>query len=204
MKKTFLFSVLILFVFTSIRAQEQLVPMSLNPALLHQKSSIKTWTKGSAVEAVRLPFIDDFSYNRLTPAPKLWSNNHVFINKSYGINPPSIGVATFDAVNDTGNVYAHANQFPFIADSLTSNKIRLDSVFGAFNQALSPADSVYFSFFFQPQGLGNPPEEWDSLILQFYNPASASWSLVWEHEGMSLDSFRVKYGQDFKLILIAS
>lgn len=183
------------------QAQEYLIPLGVNPALIHHKEVEKSNAKGS-MPAVKLPFIDDFSYNRLTPSPKLWSNSYVFINKSYGINPPSIGVATFDAMNDTGNVYSYATHFPFIADSLTSNRIRLDSSFGSINQALSPADSVYLSFFFQPEGLGNPPEEWDSLILQFYNPVTSTWKMVWEHEGMSLDSFRIKYGKDFKMVMI--
>ncbi len=34
-------------------------------------------------------------------------------------------------------------------------------------RAITLADSVYFSFFYQPQGRGNQPEEFDSLVLQF-------------------------------------
>jgi len=202
MKTTFFIFILFIFISLGIQAQEVLVPMSENPVLTHQKITTNKQAKGGSSQAVKLPFIDDFSYNRITPSPALWSNNYVLINNSFAVNPTTKGVATFDAVNDTGNVYSHASQFPFIADSLTSNKIRLDSSFGSFDQALSPADSVYLSFFFQPQGLGNPPEESDSLILQFFNPLSEKWNSVWQHEGMSLDSFRVKYGQDFKMVMI--
>ena len=34
-------------------------------------------------------------------------------------------------------------------------------------RALTPADSLYFSFYYQPQGNGNAPESQDSLVLQF-------------------------------------
>ncbi|HEY9116062.1 MAG TPA: T9SS type A sorting domain-containing protein, partial [Bacteroidales bacterium] len=56
---------------------------------------------------------------------------------------------------------------PFEADVLTSQPIRLDSVFSPVAKVLKPADSVYFSFYYQPQGYGNAPEDWDSLVLEF-------------------------------------
>ncbi len=185
-----------------VTAQEQLVPLAKNPVLSKANHKKLITAKSGTASAVKLPFADDFSYNSLYPSRKLWSNRYVFVNKGFAVNPVTIGVATFDAVNDTGAVYPYAMQFPFVADSLTSNSIRLDSAFGSTPVKLSPADSVYVSFYFQPQGIGNAPETEDSLILQFFNPVSQSWSTVWNHQGMKLDSFRTAYGVDFKIVMI--
>lgn len=183
----------------NVVAQEQLFPLSTNPSL-KVKSKI-TASKGN-LAPVKLPFIDDFSYNSVYPNPNLWISRSAYVNKNFGVNSPTIGVMTFDAVDDTGNVYNHASQFAFIADTVNSNFIRLDSAFGLIATKLSPADSLYFSFYFQPQGLGNAPESEDSLILHFYNPISNQWELVWEHEGLSLDSFVVQYGVEFLKVMI--
>lgn len=197
----FLLGILFAISLLQLRAQEQLVPLDYNPILLQNKSFTNP-IKGNQ-EAIKLPFVDDFSSNLLFPKQSLWDNYGVFTNKSYGVEAPSIGVATFDAVNDTGYVYSYAGQYPFIADILTSNDIRLDSSFGSFPNNLSPSDSVVLSFFFQPEGLGNPPEEGDSLILQFYKPNQNHWATVWSHEGIALDSFVTRYGTSFKQILIS-
>ena len=46
-----------------------------------------------------VPFIDDFSYDSSFPDTILWKDNSVFVNKNYGVNPITIGVATFDGLN---------------------------------------------------------------------------------------------------------
>src|SRR5690606_18109851 len=53
----------------------------------------------------------------------------------------------------------------------------------------SPADSIYLSFFYQPQGRGFAPETQDSLMLYLKDTADA-WIKVWAKEGTSIDSFR--------------
>ena len=92
---------LLLFVNSIGLAQEQMVPLSLNPTLINVGSPRspfpKTLSKGF-VPAVKLPFIDDFSRAGLYPQQQLWADRYVFINKSYSVNPPSFGVATFDAM----------------------------------------------------------------------------------------------------------
>ena len=203
MKALFLNLTFILGLLFAATAQEQLVPLSTYPALKNNKADITKENTKAQAEAVKLPFADDFSYNSIYPDKRLWANRYVFVNKGFAENPYTLGVATFDAVNDTGGVYSYASQFPFIADSLTSMPIRLDSVFGAIPKAIFPDDSVYISFWIQPQGKGNAPEEQDSLILQFYNPVKSVWKTVWNHQGMKLDSFRTKYGSDFKQFLVA-
>ncbi|MEM9931629.1 MAG: hypothetical protein AAF840_17615, partial [Bacteroidota bacterium] len=45
---------------------------------------------------VSLPFFDDFAYEGIRPNPGLWQDDDVLINRNFAIDPPSIGVATFD------------------------------------------------------------------------------------------------------------
>ncbi|MEG2070210.1 MAG: T9SS type A sorting domain-containing protein, partial [Bacteroidales bacterium] len=112
------------------------------------------------------------------PNPQLWEDQHVFVNNTYPIYAPTIGVATLDALDKHGNVYAHANHYGFSADTLTSRPIRLDSNFNR-NRPMQIADSLYFSFYYQPGGgtfsypylawerIGDQPEPEDMLLLEF-------------------------------------
>ncbi len=200
--KKILIIILLFIAFKGI-AQELITPLSYNPAYRNAQNNVaqnKTNTKGGNT-VVKLPFFDDFSRQGIYPYHDLWENNFVFINNSYAVNPPSFGVATFDAMNDTGAVYSHMSGFPSIADTLTSVSIRLDSMF-ATNSTLSPADSLYLSFYIQPQGLGDNPQKGDSIVLQFYAQKTGVWKSVWHMEGMPLDTLKAKYGKDFLQVMI--
>ena len=196
--------IIISFLFTNllIFGQEQLLPLTSNPVLLNAKQlNIGAQNiKGSAA-AIKLPFIEDFSGSGLYPSKKLWQDSYVFINKSYAVNPPSIGVATFDAMDNHGVVYSNMSTFPTIADTLTSVDIRLDTSFIT-NTKLTPADSVYFSFYVQPQGFGDKPEADDSLVLEFYHQSKDKWIHAWSMEGMALDTLKKRYGVDFLQVMI--
>jgi len=139
-----------------------------------------------------IPFFDDFSSASPSPDAELWTDYNVLINDGFAVFPPTRGVATFDALGYTGEVYQSANSTQFVADVLTSRTIRLDSVFGDSPRELTPADSVYFSFFFQPQGTADMPEAGDSLVLEF-GVADTTGAMVWHHvwscSGMSLNDF---------------
>ncbi len=136
----------------------QSMPLNNNASRVAAKSSLE------------VPFFDDFSRVETAPSPDLWSGPNVFINTTYSINPPSIGVATFDVLDSHGNLYSNASTYPFSADTLTSNSINLN---------YSSSDSIYFSFVFQPQGLGYQPSVKDSLILEFYDEADDKWVGAW-------------------------
>ncbi len=116
---------------------------------------------------IHLPFFDDFSVESVYPDPVLWADNEVYVNSNYPYRSINIGAATFDAIDSRGNLHANASTFGFKADSLTSHPIRMDSLFIPEARAIVKADSIYFSFFYQPQGLGNKPEPFDSLVLEF-------------------------------------
>jgi hypothetical protein len=116
---------------------------------------------------VTLPFFDDFSQAWIYPDAGRWIDKEAYINTNFGYHSANIGVATLDAIDSKGEIHANASQFPFLADSLTSRKIRLDSVFYPSPRRITKADSIYLSFYYQPQGRANAPEDSDSLILQF-------------------------------------
>ncbi|MBR3550403.1 MAG: hypothetical protein IKO09_00185, partial [Bacteroidales bacterium] len=142
---------------------------------------VKAAKKGSPVrsgQAVRLPFVDDFSNYSGYPDPRLWRDDQGYVNTGFAVYPPSIGVVTLDALDAHGQIYAHASRQPFPADTLTSNPIRLDSNLQQHRQMLV-SDSLYFSFYYQPAGasktypaggwqiVGDAPEHSDKLILEF-------------------------------------
>lgn len=130
-------------------------------------------------DTLSLPFFDDFSQQPYSqPDRRRWTDNMVFINDAYGINPPTKGVATFDILDANGRVYKHVGSVSAGADTLTSQPIRL-----------SPADAgVYLSFAYQPKGMSDDmPEQPDSLTLQLYAPG-LGWISAW---CASPDTFRV-------------
>lgn len=138
--------------------------------------------KSSGKGMLELPFFDDFSRTDIYPDPDKWMDRYAFINNDYPVNPVSMGVATLDALDHTGALYEHASTWPFIADHLTSGPVNLNY----------PAeDSIYLSFYYQPQGKGDQPQPHDSLRLEFYSPATESWKVVWSVEGDTLRDFRL-------------
>lgn len=116
------------------------------------------------VDPTFLPFFDDFSANDTLLRDSLWLyGQSVLLNNGMGIRPPSKNVVTFDGVDSLGQPYAKNNDVlaKGIADRLTSQPIRMDLV----NQA--DRNTVYFSFFYQLRGRGEPPDPGDQLILSF-------------------------------------
>jgi hypothetical protein len=109
----------------------------------------------------------------------LWADDDAYINGTYPLDPPSIGVATMDGMDRTGYPYQpEAPNTNGLADHLTSVPIQL---------AFPASDSIWLSFFHEPVGLSgdniNHPE--DSLRLEFYAPGSNSWHPVWSIPGPS-------------------
>jgi len=151
-----------------LQAQETINGLFFNTQLQQKAAASKNIQ--AAEVSTHLPFFDDFSTSNIYPDPLKWIDKQVFINKDFPFLPPNTATATFDVLNENGEVYPNASIRPFKADQLQSVLIRLDSVFSPSPQALSPADSIYFSFYYQPQGRGDKPEKHDSLVLQFGYP----------------------------------
>lgn len=165
---------LLLVVFATLHlytpAQEIITGLPVNTVI--EKSSMHISRNAQAQQnALLLPFWDDFSANKgVFPNQEHWSDNYVYINDDYAKNAPTIRVATFDAVNNFGRMYPQASSFAFGADTLTSNDIRLDSLFIGNPRQIYSGDSLYLSFFYQPQGMGLYPSAGDSLLLEFLAP----------------------------------
>lgn len=182
--------------------QERISGLSSNPIIAKEAIQYKLSTPKSINTPLVLPFIEDFSSNIGYPNEMKFIDKQAFINNTYPIFPPSIGVATLDALDENGEIYEHANNSGFNADTLTSNFIRLDSIFSPY-RAISIQDSIYFSFFFQPGGgtpsypfvqwerIGNRPETGDYLYLDFGYPLNGEtiWTNVWSSPGVSLDDW---------------
>lgn len=152
--------------------------ISKNPAHVHSGLRIRQ-------SALPLPFQDDFSGQGIYPDQQLWIDSDAFVNQTMCDNPISIGVATLDGIDKYGNPHDSNSTSvqPVICDYLTSQPIDLTTV--------TPADSVYFSFYYQPQGLGDEPEDGDSLVLQFYasDGVDSNWINVWVANGRPDSAF---------------
>ncbi|HRH38777.1 MAG TPA: hypothetical protein PK760_10555, partial [Flavobacteriales bacterium] len=95
----------------------------------------------------------------------LWQDDDVFVNGTYPLEPPTIGVATFDGLSRTGYPYNYTQWNSYgIADHLTTVPIDLSGH--------TAADSIYLSFFYQPRGISQDDivQPGDSLVLEFYSP----------------------------------
>lgn len=136
-----------------------------------------------------LPFFDDFKAPGFYPDETKWQSKCVFVNSGFPKMPVNYRAATLDVLDQYGKVYSNGSSNPFIADSLMSVRIRLDSVG---NHAFTPADSVYFSFYYQPGGFGDAPDRDDSLVLQFgyRQDDQIVWKQMWATEGGTYDVFR--------------
>lgn len=193
----------LLFVFVPLvaGAQEYLAPAAYNAEVGRAFGQQKLKSSPLFV-SLQIPFFDDFRNTGPYPDENRWSDHNVLVSQSFAVLPPNYGVATFDALDSTGLVYKHATYTAFEADRLTSQPIRLDSVFKPVPRPLRKSDSLYLSFFYQPQGKGNPPQKFDSLILYFYSPTEATWNRIWAAPGMPLDTFRVKTGKNWGFVNI--
>ena len=139
------------------------------------------FSKSLAIGALELPFFDDFSGRSVFPDSSKWIDNYVFINNTYSDQQITLGVATFDALDNTGHLYESASVSGFKADQLTSQPVNL---------SYSSSDNIWLSFFYQAGGLSDSPEANDSLTLQFLAPAENKWYSVWEADGTTDRRFK--------------
>ncbi|MAE07765.1 MAG: hypothetical protein CL661_03270 [Bacteroidetes bacterium] len=179
-----LFTTLLFGMSSILFSQEFVTGIQINEAVVLEAKKIALENRSSncasdrLIEAKQLPFFDDFSTSNIFPNQSLWDGRSVFVNKDFPYMPVNIGAATFDAIDSTGNIYSTGSIAPFEADRLMTQNIRLDSIFIPVGRKLTPADSVYLSFFYQPQGVGDAPQLRDSLILEF---SRYTGNLVYSH-----------------------
>jgi hypothetical protein len=160
-------------------AQEVITPLQRNAVQYeHAKKQARV---SNTLDTLALPFIDDFSNTPISPARSRWTDRFVYINTDMAVDPPTLGVATFDGLDERGIAYdIFAPTVSGLADRLSSQAMNL--------QNDGPADSVYLSFFYQPAGRCDPPEPNDSLTLEFFG-RDGSWHSVWRVTGTNLRPF---------------
>ena len=124
-------------------------------------------------QPLTLPFADDFSGALGYPNPDYWEDSQVYINHSLGLDPPSIGVATFDGLDAQGLPYGGGYGG---SDTLTSHPIDL-----------SGEPAAHLSFYVQPKGIGYLPQVEDSLIVEGKS-ADSVWRQLEAFEGLD-DSY---------------
>ncbi len=168
-----------------IAKHERMVPLKGNGVLqrlTYDASVLRTST--SVLDTLELPFFDDFSRESAWPNPTMWSDSSVYVNYGFGINPPTVGCATFDGLDKFGNAYNNVNAGAAgLCDVFTSKPLDLfDDENGV---PYLSSDSLFFVFYYQRKGRGDNPEATDSLSLQFFNVANQTWQSVWSANGTS-------------------
>lgn len=114
-----------------------------------------------------------------------WLDSYAYHNYRFARDPWTLGVVTFDGLDDNGYPYNINSSASGYADVLTSKPIDMSS--------LSAVNEVYFSFLYQKEGLGDIPEESDSLVLEFYAPEINQWFRVWSVNGGPVTDFQRKH-----------
>jgi hypothetical protein len=179
-KKTVLYIILLFLFPGQVISQEVVIGLQSNQ-LLKQNTTHNSVTKGLAADTLELPLFDDFSRQGIFPDSKIWSDNYVLINNTYSDRQITAGIATFDALNNLGRLYETASPTGFEADHLTSQPVNLN---------LPASDNIRLSFFYQPGGLADMPEENDSLTLQFFAPSENKWHSVWKNKNIGYSGFK--------------
>lgn len=116
---------------------------------------------------------------------KIWADNYAYHNYRFAVNPRSLGVVSFDGLDENGFPYEIGTSITNYADRLTSKPIDLSG-----NLA---SDSIYFSFLYQAQGFGDIPEVSDSLVLEFYAKDLEQWFRMWSSNGSATQPFKVAH-----------
>ncbi len=168
----------------------KLFPLTRNPQLQKKGPSNPLIIQQRITDTLTLPFFEDFSHEIGYPSDDRFTDQQVWVNHTFGIKPPSYGVATFDHLDRFGNPYHPLNKtISVFADSLTSQPINLQFYWsGASTINYKPTDSIYLSFFVQLQGLGDIPDNEDSLLLFFKNK-NGQFERVWGIKGGKQTSF---------------
>jgi len=114
----------------------------------HNDTIIKTRQSGARLKSFQsalpytslltLPFFDDFARPGIFPYQGHWADQNVFVNNCFAIMPPSIFVATFDALGPDGLLYSNASTSEFAADTLTSLPFNLKN-----RPSGAPSDNLY-------------------------------------------------------------
>jgi hypothetical protein len=142
----------VLLLLTGASAQS-LQGLTSNPVIRKALKERPVQLKSATANPLTLPFFEDFSTSSIFPDPAKWSDENAFVNNSFGLEPISMGVATLDAIDASGEVYG-LSALATSSDELTTQPFDLSPYAGG--------PQVRLSFFFQAGGRGEAPEKQDS------------------------------------------
>lgn len=155
----------------------------LEKPLPNQRGKVRVNVPATSIDAPEnsegagFPFWDDFSLAGAIPTPDKWVNSqNVRISNGTGVSAPTINAALFDGVDANGVPYDATSLLNGPTDSLISIPIDLSMI------EADQTDSVYLSFFWQVNGIGELPDSEDSLILQFRG-VDGTWETQWRQTG---------------------
>ncbi len=190
MKKCFLFVCSFIFYNVLFCQGPIITTLQKNQQLIHQ-SKVTSSKKRAITDTLKLGFMDDFTSTNVYPDTRIWMDKQVYINSHFPISPPSYGVATFDNLNEKGVPYRPlSGNTHGASDTLTSNPINLKNYIKlSVVTNYSIADSIYLSFFYQAQGLGDILDNSDSLVLKF-KKSDGTWKTVWKQTGSGVKPFK--------------
>ena len=173
--------------------------LAQHPGILSEpgEGEPKVWTRTAPAhkttlasdDTIRLPFRESFNGPDASGLDtSLWlpttlapiQPNH---STTSAINPPDVGTLAFDGTDGFGRVYDQIATYGR-NDSIYTKCIDLSDH--------TPADSLYLSFWYQPGGQGDLPEEGDSLWVEFRTDPDTlqtlDYSLVWSTTGDTLNT----------------
>lgn len=111
-----------------------------------------------------------------------WLDRQAYHNYRFADKPWTLGVVTFDGLDENGYPYNFGSSATGLADMLHSKPINMSS--------LNAGNEVYLSFLYQTEGLGDPTEETDSLVLEFFAPEVNQWFRAWSATGAPVSDFK--------------
>ena len=155
-----------------LSSQEVCTDLVVDP--IYSLNNPNLFTKGFPND---LLFFDDFSTENIFVSDNLWDFSSAKVTRNYAINPPTVGVATFDGLDEFGL----ARDFSVINSTAPSDTLLSKPI------DLSGLSAAFFMFYFQGKGLGETPDIEDKLVLEFFN--GSFWVEKWSSLGIAMQEF---------------
>ena len=123
-KQIILYIVLLNVCLVILPAQEVVTGLQSNYRITSAREKhLKTKVMRAAGD-LELPFFDDFSGQSVFPDSSKWLDDFVFINNTYSDRQITAGVATFDALDNTGRLYPDASPSVFVSGRRSGRSAR--------------------------------------------------------------------------------
>lgn len=180
-----------------VQAQhERIFPLRTNAALKSRSNHepFQVAARLHLSNPVDLPFIDDFSPLDMFPDQDKWVGRSTYVNNHFAKNMLSVGVATFDGLDEFGNPYDNSfSNAQGSCDTLLS--LPLDMTPGG--TVLDTNSNVILTFLVQRKGYGDAPDSGDSLVLEFFKPdtSGGTWKRQWWARGPGISGQDTSFNQ---------